>query len=218
METKTKYLAKHRDHLKIRQQGAIGHLNEGIEILLHGIPTRLIAWPGNGYQTESVHVQTLKPGLESGQYNYPLSEESFLCVQGRGEVYLRGRWISLEPGDMAYFPENIPHAIRNDSQNQEDFIVVNSLTPPMISLYIDSGFYIKSLGKMDFDAVEAAKSLIVPGKIKPENQMQYRETHPEVRAWNLNAEDIRKQGALFNVFRGATLRYIMGRFCVTAAG
>ena len=63
MKCKSDYLAKNRSYLDIRSGGAIGHLNEGIEIMLHGIPTRLIAWPGNGYQTESIHVLTITPGL-----------------------------------------------------------------------------------------------------------------------------------------------------------
>lgn len=203
MKNKHSYLAKNRDQKRIRTQGAIGHLNEGIEITLHRIPTRLIAWPGNGYQTESVHVLTLTPGLVSDEYNYPISEEALLCVQGAGEVYLRGEWVQIEPGDMAYFPENVPHRVRNPSKNREDFILVSSITPPLVSLYIQSGFYVESLGKIDFDAVEAAMEKTVAGRIKAENFMCYRETNPAIRAWNLAASDVRKNGALFNIFRGA---------------
>ena len=203
MKDKTSYLAKNRSHLDIRTGGAIGHLNEGIEIMLHDIPTRLIAWPGNGYQTESIHVLTLKAGLTSDEYNYPISEEALLCVQGKGEVYLRDRWVELNPGDIAYYPENVPHRIRNLSNHQEDLILVSSITPPLVSLYMQSGFYVELLGKMDFDAVEVAKKQAVPGQIRPVNELQYHETYPELRAWNLKAEDIRRHGALFNVFRGA---------------
>ena len=42
-----KYKAKYFTHDQIRTQGAIGSLNEGPVIKIHGIETRLIAWPGN---------------------------------------------------------------------------------------------------------------------------------------------------------------------------
>ena len=203
MGAKEIYLAKNRSHTEIRSGGAIGNLNEGIEIMLHGIPTRLIAWPGNGYQTESIHVLTLQPGLASDEYNYQISEEALLCVQGKGEVYLRGRWIELNPGDIGYFPENVPHSIRNSADNQEDFILVSSITPPLISLYIQAGFYVKLLGKMDFDAAEKVKQEARTGQIKPENHLRYHDTYPEIRSWNLKRQDIRKHGGLFNIFRGA---------------
>lgn len=203
MKTKADYLIKGRSADEVRRSGAIGDLNEGIEISLHHIPTRLIAWPGNGFQTESVHVLTLKPGMESSLYRYQISEEALLCVQGCGEVYLRGQWVDIKPGDIAYFPESIEHGIRNSLNHKEDFILVSAITPPLVSLYADAGFYIESLGKMDFDAIEVAKTKSVSGNIEKTNYLSYHETHPELRAWNLKAEDIRKQGALFNIFKGA---------------
>ncbi|HEX3421619.1 MAG TPA: hypothetical protein VHT01_10330 [Candidatus Udaeobacter sp.] len=60
-----KWRARFRTHDQIRSHGAIGNLNDGVEITTQGVRTRLIAWPGNGFQTESVHVLTLAPGEES---------------------------------------------------------------------------------------------------------------------------------------------------------
>ena len=60
-----KWSARFRTHHEIRSRGAIGNLNDGVEIATQGVHTRLIAWPGNGFQTESVHVLTLAPGEES---------------------------------------------------------------------------------------------------------------------------------------------------------
>ncbi len=93
--------------------------------------------------------------------------------------------------------------MRNSADNQKDFILVSSITPPLVSLYQDSGFYVQKLGKMDFDAVEYAKSQIKPGQIEAVNYMQYHDTTPEMRAWNLTAKEVRENGALFNVFCGA---------------
>jgi hypothetical protein len=50
---------------EIRASGAIGGLGDGIEIDTHGVSTRLLAWPGTGYQTETVHVLTLQTSDES---------------------------------------------------------------------------------------------------------------------------------------------------------
>jgi gentisate 1,2-dioxygenase len=203
MDIREHYLAKNRTHDDIRRGGAIGNLNEGIEIILHNIPTRLIAWPGNGFQTESIHVLTLAPGLESPMYRYQISEEALLCMQGKGEVFLHDQWVEIEAGDIAYFPENILHAVRNPAKNKEDFVLVNSITPPLVSLYEQSGFYIQELGKIDFDAAEAAKDKIIPGTLSTENQMHFHDSHPKLRAWNMKASEVRSKGALFNVFMGA---------------
>jgi hypothetical protein len=86
-----KWSARFRTHDQIRSHGAIGNLNDGIEIMTQGVRTRLIAWPGNGFQTESVHVLTLAPGEESALYDYDMSDEAMLCFKGQGEVYMRGR-------------------------------------------------------------------------------------------------------------------------------
>ena len=111
----------------IRTHGAIGNLNEGVVIQTHGVHTRLIAWPGNGFQTESVHVLTMKPGEESASYAYTMAEEVMICAAGRGEVFLLGRWVSVEPGDIAYFPEGVS-PVRNFSGNKENLVLVSQIT------------------------------------------------------------------------------------------
>ena len=92
-----KWSARFRSYDQIRSRGAIGNLNDGIEITTQGMRTRLIAWPGNGFQTESVHVLTLAPGEESSRYEYDMSDEAMVCFKGQGEVYLRGEWVQIEP-------------------------------------------------------------------------------------------------------------------------
>src|SRR5436305_12830897 len=89
--------ARFRTHDQIRSHGAIGNLNDGVEITTQGVRTRLIAWPGNGFQTESVHVLTLAPGEESALYDYDIADEAIVCFKGQGEVYVRGEWVQIEP-------------------------------------------------------------------------------------------------------------------------
>jgi quercetin dioxygenase-like cupin family protein len=194
--------AKYFTHEQIRRHGAIGSLNEGVVIKTHGVHTRLVAWPGNGYQTESVHVLTLKPGESSSSYAYTLAEEVLLCAAGRGEVFLLGRWVTVEPGDLPYCPEGVAHAIRNPERNTEDFVVVSQITPPQVDLYTEAGFYHVAMGVMNFDASFHAGLNADTGTLQAPLAFKYRETEPDVRAWNRAPADIRRAGALFNVFKG----------------
>jgi gentisate 1,2-dioxygenase len=98
------YRARHRSAAEILPAGAIGSLNDGVEVEIHGVPTRLIAWPGTGFQTESVHVLTLQSGQEMDMHSYGIAEEAVLAVQGDGEAYVRGEWVRFRPGDLAFFP------------------------------------------------------------------------------------------------------------------
>ena len=152
-----KYREWNRTHDEIRTHGAMGNLNRGIEITAHGINTRLIAWPGNGFQTESVHVLTLKPGDASDCYTYDMAEEALLCLWGTGEVYVRGQWVTVAPGDMAFIPAAVPRGLRNPAGNSEDFVLVNQITPPQFDLYEAGGYYNREHGVMNFEAIEEAK-------------------------------------------------------------
>ena len=46
-----KWSARLRTQDEIWSRGAIGNLNDGIEITAQGLRTRLIAWPGNADAT-----------------------------------------------------------------------------------------------------------------------------------------------------------------------
>ncbi len=196
-------IARYRTHDEIRRAGAIGSLNEGAVITLHGLATRLVAWPGNGFQTESVHVLTLHPGEASHDYAYAGGEEVMLCLSGQGEVRLRDRWVAMAPGDLAYFPEGILHSIRHGGSAQGDFVLVTQITPPPFELYADAGFYQTALGTMNYDACFRAALNARADNLQAPVGFAYRETEAEVRSWNLDPGDIRKQGALFNIFMGA---------------
>ena len=152
-----KWGARFRTHDEIRSHGAIGNLNDGVEITTQGVRTRLIAWPGNGFQTESVHVLMLAPGEESARYQYDMSDEAMVCFKGQGEVYLRGEWVQIEPGDIAYFPERVPHALRNPKENSHDFVLVNQICPPQFDLYEPAGYYDRAHGKMKFDTLNGKR-------------------------------------------------------------
>jgi mannose-6-phosphate isomerase-like protein (cupin superfamily) len=84
---------------RLTTQGCDGSLRDGPVVEIHGVEARLIAWPGNGFQTEAIHVVTVRPGQQTDQYAYAVAEEAMLCIAGRGEVWLRGAWREIAPGD-----------------------------------------------------------------------------------------------------------------------
>ena len=47
----------------------------------------------------------------------------------------------MEAGDIAYFPEHVPHALRNPKDNSQDFVLVNQICPPQFDLYEPAGYY-----------------------------------------------------------------------------
>jgi mannose-6-phosphate isomerase-like protein (cupin superfamily) len=199
------YWERYLTHTQIQQNGAVSNLGDGIPITTHGIDTRPIAWPGNGFQTEAVHVLAVKPGEESDQYAYDMAEEAMVCFKGKGQVFLRGQWLDVEPGDIAYFPATTERAVRNPDGNQDDFVLVTSISPPQLDLYEDAGFYDPVHKVMNFEAINYAKLNTQRVQYSPSNEMAFHDSHPEVRAWNLDNDEIRRGGALFNAFYGGAL-------------
>jgi quercetin dioxygenase-like cupin family protein len=199
------YRSRHRRAEEIRTDGAIGSLNDGIVFELHGISTRIIAWPGNGFQTESLHVLTFEPGQEMEPHAYGLAEEAMLCVQGGGEALVRGDWVDFAPGDMAFFPPPVEHSLR---AGKEGMVVAAAISPPEFEHYEKAGFYNRAVGVIDTEAAFYAQNNSVPGALSGPSQLAYHETGEDVRAWNLSADEIRTGGALFNVFRGAKIDVI----------
>lgn len=195
--------ARFRSAAEIAAGGALANLGEGVEITAHGLPTRLIAWPGTGYRTEAVHVLTLDAGTESDRYAYELAEEALLCFKGTGEVWRRDRWVTMRPGDIAYVPEGAERALRNPAPGGDPFVVVTQITPPQFDLYADAGLYNVELAVMNTDAIRKAAINAAPSTLSTVNEMGFHETDPELRSWSLSREDVRRNGALFNVEMGA---------------
>jgi quercetin dioxygenase-like cupin family protein len=192
-----------RTREQIRQEGAVGSLCRGIEIETHGVRTRIIAWPGNGLQTQSLHVLTLSPGEESASYAFPSSEELMLCLKGAGEITMRGQRIEMMPGDLAYFPEGVPHQIWNRRGSGADLILVTQISQPPVHLYGPGGYYDVDRCRWNFDRIEADKRVARSVAIDPAFEMAPRDTYPKLRPQNLTTEEIRSGGALFSFFSGA---------------
>src|SRR5262249_55595817 len=161
-----------------------------IEIETHGMRTRVIAWPGNGLQTQSLHVLTLAPGEKSSSYAFPSSEELMLCLKGSGAITMRGEVVEMMPGDLAYFPEGVPHQIWNRG-GDKDLIVVTQISQPPVHVYGPSGYYDVDRCRWNFDRIEADKRTTRPVAIDPAFELAPRDTHPKLRPQNLSTEEIR---------------------------
>lgn len=197
---------------QIRRIGTIPNLNQGIQIPINGLRTRLIAWPGQGMVNGAIHLITVSPGEASPLYTYPVSEEALECIKGTGEVYYPHlpegkRWVKIEPGDVAYFPEGVKHGIRNSGKSG-DFVLISQITPPQLDLYEKSGLFVKDTGKFDTDRIKALTASSPQGKLTTLGETEFRDTSPSLRAWNRTNEQIRREGALFNIYYGAPFTQI----------
>jgi mannose-6-phosphate isomerase-like protein (cupin superfamily) len=56
---------------------------------------------------------------------------------------------------------------------------------------------------MDYTACDRARLNAEPVEYSDQHEMAYHEHSPEVRPWKLEPADVRADGALFNVYRGA---------------
>ncbi|MEO6846708.1 MAG: hypothetical protein ABI254_05590, partial [Chthoniobacterales bacterium] len=95
--------------------------------------------------------------------------------------------------------------VRNAAGNTDDFVLVSQITPPQFDLYIAAGFYHVGMGVMNYDACFHAGLNADTGTLQAPLALKYRETEPDVRAWNRTSTDVRREGALFNMFRGTSL-------------
>ena len=196
--------ARNRSASQVRAEGAIGNLFDGVELTMHGLRTRILAWPGNGYQTESVHLLTVGPGEQGDRYEYDLAEQAFLCRHGEAEVWLRDQWVTLRPGDIAYVPAGVPTQIRAVDDASTDALLVAQTCPPQLDAYSTTGAYDAEHGLFDETAAQRAAAAAIPGTPPdPIDEMTHRTDQGDVRSWNLDAADVAAKGALFNVLEGS---------------
>ncbi|HVX00309.1 MAG TPA: cupin domain-containing protein [Candidatus Babeliaceae bacterium] len=186
-------------------RGMIVNLNDGLQVEIHSIPTRLIAWPGNGFIHTALHLLTLNPGTTTPLYTYQISEEALLCLHGSGQVFLHNQWVTIQPGDIPYIPENIPHAISNPTTNTEPLILVAAIAIPPLDLYETSNLYDRQTATFNTNKIQELQNNNTDYSRPLEHpcSLTYHDTHHELRPWNLTNTTIRSQGALFNITKGA---------------
>ena len=125
------FFARNRSYDEISKSRAIANLNDGLEMSIHDVSTKLLAWPGTGFKMESVHLLTLQAGEESDMYEYAGSEDAMLCLKDKGQVFIHKQWTDIEARDLAYFPKGVTHAVApiyGQTRCQADFVLVSSIS------------------------------------------------------------------------------------------
>ena len=109
-------------------QGVPFHTRDGLEAMF--VLTPNVGTRGIGL-TSGFH----SPGQGFEPHKHPLSEEVLVVVRGKGQIYLKDRWLDVEEGDVVYAPPGVLHGTRNPSSNTEVFVTLGCASPPQLDLY-----------------------------------------------------------------------------------
>jgi Mannose-6-phosphate isomerase len=116
-------------------------------------PARMqfLFWPGTGSPHLCLHCGVQEPGQTFGVHVHPVSEELFLAVEGKGQVYLGNQWFDMAAGDLLYAPAGLPHGARNPFTgiDARRFVTCGGPTPFDKALYEAAGLS----GEYDHDCV-----------------------------------------------------------------
>jgi len=63
--------------------------------------------------TLSLIFLELSPGVEVPIHTHDVQVDSIFVLEGRGEVYLRGEWEEVNPGDVVVIMPGEEHALRS---------------------------------------------------------------------------------------------------------
>ncbi len=68
--------------------------------------------------------------IGKGGYNKPHKhsdeEQVYYILKGTGKLVIDGREIAVQPGDVAYFPVNVEHALYNEGDGDLQFVAVGA--------------------------------------------------------------------------------------------
>jgi gentisate 1,2-dioxygenase len=138
------------DHQDVRLHGGRFNLRHGPEFTQQGgLGVNFVLTPNTGARGIGVTAGVHAPGESFEPHRHPLSEEVLIVFSGRGQIYLRDRWIDVEEGDVVYAPEGILHGTRNPSENTEEFITIGCAAPPQLDLYMRAGYKLRTAGEDD---------------------------------------------------------------------
>jgi len=194
--------AHNRTVQEIRARGAVFNINHGIEIEEgKNCVTRLIGWPGNGTRMVSFHLLTHRLNGEYAMESHPISEESIICIRGRGEVNLGRGWVEVEAGNAIYVPAGLTHATRNAPGSAEDFVLLSYHCPPAMEYYEKIGLF--KDGDYNHLAIDQAMLVAEPGNVPSECVMKANDLGGDERGEFKGAGEVSRTGGVFNIFRGA---------------
>jgi mannose-6-phosphate isomerase-like protein (cupin superfamily) len=100
-----------------------------------------VFWPGTGSPRLSLHCGIQQPGQTFSIHVHPASEEAFIALEGKGQMYLNDRWVDVEPGDITFAPPSMPHGARNPhtGPSARRFVTCGGPTPFDPCLYVSAG-------------------------------------------------------------------------------
>jgi quercetin dioxygenase-like cupin family protein len=127
---------------KARKDGAVYNLFKGDSSWIEpaGIEVHLVLTPRVGPKNMGMTVGVHQPGQGMGPHVHPLSEEILIVYRGKGEIYLKDKWIPVKEGDVVYAPPGIYHGTRNPEGNTEIFTTIGCGAPPQLDLYQRSNY------------------------------------------------------------------------------
>ncbi|MCL5935484.1 MAG: cupin domain-containing protein, partial [Firmicutes bacterium] len=213
--------AHNRTIEEISRRGAIFNINEGIEIQdSQNCATRLVGWPGNGTRMVSFHLLTHHYAGGYQLHKHPISEESIICISGRGEVNLGRGWVEIEAGNAIFVPPGCMHATRNAPGVADDFIVLSYNCPPPMEYYQAIGLF--KNGAFDLGSIDQWLLNSKRGSIPGDCVMRLNDLGGEEKGELKGAEEVSRSGGVFNLFRGARftgygclMRFILWPGCGT---
>ena len=191
-----------RTRQEVTTRGAVFNINEGIEVADGSkCVTRLIGWPGVGTRMVSFHLLTHHKGGFYAMHQHPASEESMICIGGKGEINLGRGWVKVAAGNEIIVPRGCEHATRNDPDTAEDFLILSYNCPPPVEYYQKIGFFIN--GNFDWGAIDVAMLQTNTGNLPKECVMKLNELGENERGDLKGAAEVGRSGGVFNAFRGA---------------
>lgn len=187
---------------EIRNRGAIFNINEGIEVAdSPRCITRLIGWPGVGTRMVSFHLLTHLSGGGYEFHSHPMSEESLICIRGRGEINLGRGWVEVAPGNAIFVPAGCRHATRNLAGAEDDFIILSYNCPPPMEFYQKMG--LMKGGAFDQMAIDRALLTAKRGNVPAECVAGLNDLGGQEKGELKGREEVSRTGGVFNLFRGA---------------
>jgi quercetin dioxygenase-like cupin family protein len=122
---------------QVRREGGVFSINNAPEFLQEGgLRAKLVLTPNTGTRMVGLTAGFHEPGQSFEPHRHPLSEEVLIVVRGKGQIFLKDRWIDVEEGDVVYAPEGILHG----TGNPDEFVTIGCAAPPQLDLYQRIGY------------------------------------------------------------------------------
>jgi len=73
---------------------------------------------------KTIKMSVVAPHSATHPPHVHAEDEFFFILEGKAELYLKGKWTSAEPYSSFYCPSNVEHGIRNAGDTQLKYLVI----------------------------------------------------------------------------------------------